>query len=184
MNMNLPETFDPTQQPGNTWELIPVGEYIAEATEGMVAPPKSGNGYMLTLVWKILEGDYENRQVWQTITYLHSNEMAQKIGRKTMKDLCDATGNGGTAVRDISVFLFKPVRIRIGIEKDKNGIYDDKNKVSRIMPLEPNGGPTAPTEAAPPPAKPVAAAATVARPPATSPARPAGTAPWNRPTPR
>jgi hypothetical protein len=181
MTMELPEDFDPTQEQGNSWDLIPLGEYIAQVIEASVAPPKSGNGYMLTLVWKILEGEYENRQIWQTVTYLHSSEVAQQIGRKSMKDLCIATGNDGGAVRDASVFLFRPVKIRIGIEKDKNGIFDDKNKVTRIMPLEPNG--TAPaTEAAPPqpPQKQAPAAASAARPPAVAAARPAGNAPWNR----
>ena len=40
-------------------------------------------------------------------------------------------------MNDAEVFLFKPARIRLGIEKDKQGLYPDKNKVSRILPLEP-----------------------------------------------
>ena len=40
-------------------------------------------------------------------------------------------------VNDAEVFLFKPARIRLGIEKDKQGVYPDKNKVRRILPLEP-----------------------------------------------
>jgi hypothetical protein len=181
MSTEFPETFDPTQEQGNVWDLLPPGEYVAQAIEATVAPPKSGNGYMLTLVWKILEGEYENRQIWQTVTFLHSNEVAQSIGRKTVKDLCDATGVE-SAVRDASLFLFKPVKIRIGIEKDKNGIYDDKNKITRILPLDPNG--TAPAaETAPPPEprpKPAPAAASAARAPAAASARPAGNAPWHR----
>jgi hypothetical protein len=175
MSTQLPETFDTSQEEGNSWGLIPVGEYVAQVIETSVAPPKSGNGYMLTLVWKILEGEYENRQLWQMITYLHPNEVAQTIGRKTIRDLCNATGVDG-AVRDAEIFLYKPARIRVGVEKDKNGIYEDKNRVSRIAPLKAKESGTgaqalnsSPSKGAP---AAVAAAATKAG--------PAGTAPWHR----
>ena len=54
-----------------------------------------------------------------------------------MKDLCVAL-DVNEQVNDAEVFLFKLARIRLGIEKDKQGMYPDKNKVSRILPLEPN----------------------------------------------
>jgi hypothetical protein len=101
-----------------------------------IQQPNSGTGYHLALTWKIIEGDFEGRQVWQWITYLHSSGQAQTIGRKTLKDLCDAL-NVNEQVNDAEVFLFKLARIRLGIEKDKQGLYPDKNKVSRILPLEP-----------------------------------------------
>ena len=39
-----------------------------------------------------------------------------------LKDLCVAT-DVAEQVDDAEVFLFKPVRIRLGIEKDKQGVY-------------------------------------------------------------
>ena len=51
-----------------------------------------------------------------------------------LKDLCVAT-DVAEQVDDAEVFLFKPVRLRLGIEKDKQGVYPDKNRVSRILPL-------------------------------------------------
>ena len=62
MNTELPEAFDPTAQKGSEFSLIPPGEYTAQIIEARVAPPSTGDGYMLTLVWKITEGDHENRQ--------------------------------------------------------------------------------------------------------------------------
>ena len=171
MTTQFPETFDPTTQEGNSWEVLPVGEYVAQIVEADIQQPNSGDGHHLALTWKIIEGDYEGRQVWQRITILHSSERAQTIGRRTIKDLCVAT-DVAEKVADAEVFLFKPVRIRLGIEKDKQGIYPDKNKVSRILPLE-----TKPAETGQP-AKPVtpttkATAATAA------PKGPGGPAPWH-----
>jgi hypothetical protein len=177
MSTQLPETFDPENQVGNSWDLLPIDEYAAAIIEIAVAQPKSGDGYYVAVTWKIDEGDYEGRQVWQRITFLHSSEQAQTIGRKQLKDLCNATGLGGEHVEDVEVFLFKRAKIKVGIERDKDGIYDDKNVVKRILPLDapaqpasakPDPKPSTPTTAKPQPA---------AKPPA---ARPGGSAPWHQ----
>ena len=136
MTTEFPEIFDPETQEGNSWDPLPVGEYVAQIVEASVLQPKSGDGYYLALTWKIAEGEFEGRQFWDRITFAHSNEQAQTIGRKTLKDLCVAL-DVNEQVNDAEVFLFKPARIRLGIEKDKQGLYPDKNKVSRILPLEP-----------------------------------------------
>ena len=174
MSTQFPETFDPTTQEGNSWDVLPASEYVAQAVEASIQQPHSGDGYYLALTWKIIEGDYEGRQVWQRITYLHSSEQAQTIGRKMLKDLCVATGVA-EQVDDAEVFLFKPVRIRLGIERDKQGVYPDKNRISRILPLEAKSEePEQPEQ----PAKPVAATkvASAAKTPKPAPASPA---PWH-----
>src|SRR6266481_6460142 len=105
MPTQFPETFDPETQVGNSWELLPVDEYVAQIVEASIQQPNSGDGYHLALTWKIIKGDYEGRQVWQRITYLHSSEQAQTIGRKTLKDLCIAL-NVNEQVDDAEIFLF------------------------------------------------------------------------------
>src|SRR5215472_11753050 len=109
MSTEFPETFDPSQEEGNTWSLIPPGEYMAQAIEGEVSPTKNGAGTYVRLTWKILEGEFENRQVWQYVTFRHTNEQAQSIGRKTIKDICVAM-DIQQAVQDAAVFLYKPVK--------------------------------------------------------------------------
>ena len=174
MSTQFPETFDPETQEGNSWDLLPVGEYVAQVVEASIEKPNSGDGYYLALTWKIVEGDYEGRQVWQRITCLHSSEQAQTIGRKTLKDLCVATGVA-EQVDNAEVFLFKPVRIRLGIERDKQGVYADKNRISRILPLEAKSEePEQPEQ----PTKPVAAT-NVASAAKTAKPAPAGPAPWH-----
>jgi len=193
VSTKFPIPFEPQNEEGNTWTPIPVGEYVAEAIEATVAPPKSGDGNVLKLTWKILEGDHEGRQVWHSIPFQHSNEQAQSIGRKIIKDICTAL-DINEAVQNAEVFLFKPVRIRVGIEKDKNGLYPDKNRVTRVLPYpdaaagvaaaagpapKPGspGGEGAPAEAA----KAAAPAAPPAAPHTQGPARsgPAGSSPWH-----
>ena len=64
MSTQFPETFDPTTQEGNSWDVLPVREYVAQVVEASIQQPNSGDGYYLALTWKIIEGDYEGRQVW------------------------------------------------------------------------------------------------------------------------
>lgn len=177
MSTQLPEPFDPGSQEGNSWELLPVGEYVAQIVEAAVMQPKNGDGYYVALTWKIIDGDYEGRQVWQRITFVHSAEQAQTFGRKTFKDLTVALGID-EHVEDVEVLLFKPAKIKVGVETDKNGQYDPKNVVKRILPLDEQPAQPAATK---PDAKP-AAPATVKPQPAAKPAaaRPGGPAPWHQ----
>ena len=151
--------------------MLPAGEYVAQVVEASIQQPNSGDGYYLSLTWKIIEGAYEGRQVWQRITYLHSSEQAQTIGRKALKDLCVAT-DVAEQVDDAEVFLFKPARIRLGIERDMQFVYPDNNRISRILPLE------AKSEEPEQPAKPVAATKVPSGAKTPKPA-PAGPAPWH-----
>ena len=49
--------FDPGTQEGSSFELIPPGDYVAEIIEAEIRQPKSGDGHMLALTWKICQGD-------------------------------------------------------------------------------------------------------------------------------
>jgi hypothetical protein len=127
--------FDPESQEGTSFELILPGDYVAQIIEANIRQPKSGDGHMLALTWKICEGDYEGRQVWETLCYQHSSPQTQDIARKKLKDLCVALGIT-EQVSDPECFLFKPAKVRIGIQSDKYGQFDDKSFVKRVWPLQ------------------------------------------------
>jgi len=131
----LPEMFDPATQEGSKFDLLPVSWYKAQITDASVSQPQSGDGWGINLTWQITEGEHEGRYVWQWITVTHSSAQATAIGRQHFKDLCVATGIN-EQVTDVAVFKFIPCQIRVGIEQDKSGIYDDKNKVSRIRHID------------------------------------------------
>jgi hypothetical protein len=175
MTTQFPETFDPETQEGNSWELLPADEYVAQVVEASIQPPKSGDGCYLALTWKIVEGEFQDRQLWQRITFVHSSEQAQTIGRKTLKDLCVAL-DVNEQVGDAGVFLFKPARIRVGIEKDKQGLYPDKNRIFRILPLE--AKPAEPEQPAQATAAKASSPAAATRAP-KSPVGPGTPAPWH-----
>jgi len=185
----LPEAFDPETQEGSHFDVVPIGTYAAQVVDACVAQPKSGDGHYVGLTWQITEGEHEGRYVWQRITFLHSSTQAVTIGRRQFKDLCVATGVS-EQVSDVEVFKFIPCQLKVGIEKDKSGVYPDKNRISRALPLEANktepkvatSTKSEPKSAAPakPTAKPATAEATTATkangpvPPWRKPASPVG----------
>jgi hypothetical protein len=168
MSMEFPEPYNPDESSGG-YELMPPGEYVAQAIEASIAPPRTGNGLALTLVWKILEGEHETRQLWQNISFVHPKAGAQYHGQKMLNAVIAATG-APTPLPSAQPLLFVPCRIGVAIETDKNGVYDDKNRVVKVSPLDNNEA----AEAAPSPApapKPAPAGAAAA---------PTGTAPWHK----
>jgi len=188
MSMEFPEDFDPSTEQSSTFDPVPPGEYVAQIIEAEIRQPRSGDGYALNLTWQILEGAHEGRQIWQWISYVHSGEQTQSIARKTLKNLCDAIG-WTQVVHDASVFLHKPCRIRVKVETDKSGNYDDQNKITRIKPLSSSPDPAAaPVNQSLPPKSGNGGAAAVpeaSTKPAPAPRAqgtprpgPAGTAPW------
>jgi Protein of unknown function (DUF669) len=131
----LNEAFDPATEEGTpARELLPPGKYKAEVVSAHIAGTKNGKGQMLNLQYSITEGEYEKRLVFDHVIVQHESVDAQRFGRQKVKDLCDATGITD-AVTDVGVFLYKPVVITLGVERDKTGQYADKNKVTSVKPV-------------------------------------------------
>jgi hypothetical protein len=166
--------FDPETQEGNKFALVPPGVYSAEIIEAKIGQPKSGDGHMLILIWRILDGACAAQLVWQTLCYQHSNAQTQDIARRTMKDICTALAIN-EQVTDPEVFKFKPAQVRIGIQSDEFGQFPDKNVIKRVQ---------APADAERPPPtapKPVKPATSSPSKPAAKPANTGpGPAPWKK----
>jgi hypothetical protein len=134
MSTMLDTAFDVENEEGTApYELLPSGKYTAEIVDAKVANTKNGAGQMVHLSWCITEGEYENRFVFQSIIIQHTSAAAQKFGRQKFKDVCAACGITDP-VTDLTVLQYKPCTIVVGVEKDKNGEYPDKNKVVRVQP--------------------------------------------------
>jgi uncharacterized protein DUF669 len=135
----LDEAFDPEKEEGSSFDLLPPGKYPAEIEDARVVVTKNGNGQMVNLRWKIVEGEYENRTVFQSILIQHTSADAQKFGRQKFKDVAVACGITD-AITDLDVLKYKACTIHVGIEKDKNGEYPDKNRVTRVSKYTPGNG--------------------------------------------
>ena len=136
--------FNPEQEEGTHFELLPSGFYICEMVEAINAPPKNGNGSMLTAVWHVVEGPYTSRQLYQRLCYVHPNEMTQTIARQRLKDICDALDvHEPLNDQNLGLLLHKPARLTVAVKSDKDGLREDWNEVVRVRPLDPKQGPAA-----------------------------------------
>jgi Protein of unknown function (DUF669) len=138
----LDEAFDVENEEGTPpLTLLPPGKYAAEVVDAYVAPTKNGRGQMVHLRWTIVEGDFENRLIFQSCIIQHDSADAQKFGRQKFRDVCFSCGITGP-VTDLEVLKYKKCHVRVGIEQDKTGQYPDKNKVTRVDPyVAPWNGP-------------------------------------------
>src|SRR5262245_56286199 len=130
----LGDAFDVDHEDGTPpITLLPPGKYAAEIVEAYVAPTKNGRGQMVHLRWTIVEGDFENRLVFQSVIIQHDSADAQKFGRLKFRDVCFSCGVTGP-VTDLEVLKYKKCHVRVGVEEDKTGQSPPKNKVTRVDP--------------------------------------------------
>jgi hypothetical protein len=166
-------TFDPGAVPADergNGELLPSGRYTAQIIESNVTTAKSGRGEICTLTWEILDGPFERRRVWSRVNVFHENETAQFIGQRFLKQITDALGLG--PIDDTTAIEFQPLEITLGVEKNNNPQYPDRNEVKRVSPIA-GRAPRAVQHARPAPSP-----ASTARPaPVAQPAR----RPWEKP---
>jgi hypothetical protein len=130
----LDQSFDIDNEEGSKFEVLPEGKYEAEIFNASIAPTKNGKGQAVSIVWQIVSGDYERRQVFQSVLLQHDSAEAQRIGRGMFKDICACCGLTGK-LADLEQLFFKPCIITVKIARDKDGRYDDKNRVVRVHPI-------------------------------------------------
>jgi hypothetical protein len=147
--------FDPdTVEAGQDFDCIPPGEYVAEIVASDVTTTKAGNGEMLKLQFKVIEGNFEGRVIFDQLCYRHENATAQLIAQQRLKAICEAVGFKGN-LQDSEDLHYQPMRIKVGIRKDKTGQYSDQNDIKGVKPLSAVPAPRAPapsqTQTAPAP---------------------------------
>jgi hypothetical protein len=143
MATHLDAPFDiDTEEGTSARSLLPAGRYTAEIVDASVGMTKTGRGQAASLTWQISDGEYAQRQLFQTVLLTHDSEEAQRIGRGMFKDICIACGFTSGKIDDVAVLALKPVTITVAIEKSRDERYpDDSNRVRRVMPLMRWNGP-------------------------------------------
>lgn len=170
----LGEDFDPgAVEPRDNFDPLPIGNYIAEIIESDVVETKARTGQMVKLTWKITEGDFEGRRIWDQINFRNQNETAQKIGQQALAELCAACGVRGP-LDDTEHLHGMPVRIKVKMSKPQQG-FDPKNEISGYAPYDAASAPAPATRAAAP-----AQQRQSAPPPAKAAASGGGARPWSR----
>lgn len=121
-------------EPTEGFELLPNGEYTAVITESEMKETAAGNGTFLSLTFKIIDGEFKGRRLWENLNLDNPNEKAVQIARGTLSAICRAVG---VETPDDSVQLHDiPMVIKVAVRKRK----DTGEMQNRIVKFSKTGG--------------------------------------------
>jgi hypothetical protein len=182
-DFELPEVFDPSQYEG-TADLVPIppGWQSAQIVEASCkeALNNSSSTYVLA-VFEITEGAHKGRKIFQNVTLTNPNQQAVEIGQRLLTDICNALKIG--PLKNLEVLQYKPMKVRVGIKRDKDGVYPDRNQITQVRPYDfvprRGGAPASVTAPSAPSAGPSAGSSSPSS-SASSATMPGGSAPWRQ----
>lgn len=130
----LPGAFDATAvDPGETYDVLPAGDYIVQIVQSELRPTKSGDGQRIWLELDVLEGPHTGRKIWDNINIINPNPQAQQIAHKILAQICNACGVAQAT--DSEQFHFKPMLAKVKIQP-ASGNYDASNQIKSYRAVE------------------------------------------------
>ena len=130
--------FDANQVQPNSFDVLPAGEYEAVIVASSYEPTQNGRGKFLKLELQILNGEYQNRKLFDRLNLINPNDQAVQIARGTLSAICRAVGV--MTPNDSFELHNRPLRIKVGVRKSDE--YGDQNVIKAYKPR--HAGPVAP----------------------------------------
>lgn len=141
------EGFDATKhEPNSGFDVMPAGEYDAVIVASEMKDTADKSGKYLKLELQILNGEFQNRKVWDNLNLVNNGknkEKTEQIAKGTLSAICRAVNV--LTPKDSAELHNKPLRIKLAIDKDPQ--YGDKNVVKAYKPRS-TAVPTAPVPTA------------------------------------
>ena len=129
--------------------ILPEGEYDAVILEGKTGETKKGDPKL-----EVTVKAYGESGVQPLVT----DHIVSPYGIRRLKRLCEATGvDFGKGEVDPAEFVGQNLRVRLRVEHDEAGQYDDRNVIAKYLPDQPaqqKTGPQKPVVSGPTEAKP------------------------------
>ncbi|NBS35068.1 MAG: DUF669 domain-containing protein [Methylocystaceae bacterium] len=148
MRLDSPIDFSKVSGKGGGFSLLPPGDYLVALKEAReLTTTKNGQGTTLPLCFEVIDGDFTGRLIWIRPIFSHQKEAAQRFGQSLLKELCTAAGI--LVLEDTNQLLGVPVVGSVIIEKDKNGVYEDQNRIRSFSSAQGQAAPVAVAAVAP-----------------------------------
>ena len=119
-----------------TYSPIPDGDYLVTFDRVSEQATKNGTGSYVKASFKVGEGDYKGRLLFNNFLINHSNPKAAQIGKEQLSKCLKAMGivNGfegiGNDATQLESFVGKELIVKVGTEAGTNG-YADRNKIQK-----------------------------------------------------
>lgn len=125
-----------------SFEIVPVGEYIAVISASDYVPNKKGTGMILKLTYDIIDGEFKGRKIFENLNLENENAQAAQIAKKSLNSICLACGV--QTVQDSAQLHGIPMLLDVGV-KAAQGDYEAQNRIKKHLPA--NGqAPQTPTQ--------------------------------------
>ena len=109
------------------YDLLPPGWYIATIASADLKNTKRGDGQYIALRWDVTGPTHQGRVVWGNLNIRNPNPKAEEIGRQQFGELLRAVGL--SRVKDTDQLIGGSCQIKVSVQKDKTGEYEDRNEV-------------------------------------------------------
>lgn len=111
--------------------VVPKGTYSCIVESCNLLETKAG-GKRVEVTYKIVEGEHQNRRVWDSLNVVHTNPKVVDIGLKGIKRLATALGISGkiSSPSDLATGD-KIVSLTIDVQSSEG--YGDQNVVKRVL---------------------------------------------------
>lgn len=117
-------------EPSTGFDVLPAGTYRVAIVGSKTKPTRAGTGEYLELELQVLDGEYQNRKIWDRLNIRNPSEKAQAIGLGQLSALCRAVGV--LTPQDSSELHNQPFQVSLKVKRDPE--YGDKNEVAKYLP--------------------------------------------------
>lgn len=117
LNLN-PADFDNISE--GAPEILPAGEYQMQIVDSEMRATKAGDGQYLWLEFSILGPKYAGRKFWERLNLFNKNEVAVKVARKQLANICAALNFQNLPTDSVQLHN-KPLKVVITHKENKQG---------------------------------------------------------------
>lgn len=118
---------------------VPPGQYPVVVDQASVEAGKTFGAKYIKVAYKITEGDYQDRMIFQMFNIQNPSDKAELIGKQQLKAMMLASGMNGDQLETVSDLIGKRLVVKTGVRKSDQ--YGEQTVVkSFAMTEELDGG--------------------------------------------
>ena len=123
-------TADPNQ-PEESFDIVPAGEYTTIIEASDYTPNKQGTGMILKLTYQIIDGEFKGRKIFENLNLQNENAQAAQIAQRALNSICLAVGV--QHVQDSGQLHGIPLILDVSVKEDPT--YGKQNRIKKHIPV-------------------------------------------------
>lgn len=123
-------TADPNQ-PEESFDIVPAGEYTTIIEASDYTPNKQGTGMILKLTYQIIDGEFKGRKIFENLNLQNENAQAAQISQRALNSICLAVGV--QHVQDSAQLHGIPLILDVSVKEDAT--YGKQNRIKKHIPV-------------------------------------------------